>query len=362
MRKIQENKKILFHISTLSGGGAARVMVNLANFFAKNSYEVILATNSQAASLYPLAAEIKLVHIDDEKTRGRISKNFFRIRRLRKLIKAEKPLFTLTFMTENAIRVILASLFLKNKTYASIRSAPANECGTGFKSFIIKMIYCLSDGIVCQTPDVLSWLPRGLRKKSAVIPNQLDEEYFFEKEKRERINVVTAGRFEPAKNHEMLIKAFSEIASQTNDNLLIYGDGALRCHYENLIRELSLEKRVFLPGITKDMLSVYDSCRLFVLSSDYEGMPNVLLEAMARGCACISTNCPCGGPKMLSDNGKCCVLIDTNDKDALSAQMLALLTNDDLRNEYAKKAKEEAKKYNSDIIFKQWENFLLKGN
>jgi glycosyltransferase involved in cell wall biosynthesis len=136
--------------------------------------------------------------------------------------------------------------------------------------------------------------------------NPVDEVFFKTKFDGVRRNLVTTGRLAPQKNHKMLIKAFAKIADKINDDLYIYGEGELRAELEQLVLDLNMQNRIFLPGAVKNVADTIKSAKLFILSSDFEGLPNSLMEAMALGIPCISTDCPCGGPKMLLNESYLC--------------------------------------------------------
>ena len=267
-------------------------------------------------------------------------------------------------MTENNIRCIISTLFLTGvQVFTSVRSDPIHECGSGLRGSIVKKIYELSDGVICQTPDALKWFTKKTQKKGVVIMNQIDDEFYRKKKPSiEAKNIVTAGRFVAAKNHTLLIEAFSDIADVIPENLVIYGDGELRNDYLNLINKLGLSNRIFLPGVSNTMIDVYDRAKLFVLSSDYEGLPNVLMEAIVREIPCVSTDCPCGGPRLLLDEGECGKLVPVNDKSKLADAMVSLLTDEELRSSYIEKERVRKNDFYASTIYAEWKRFITNAN
>jgi len=115
---------------------------------------------------------------------------------------------------------------------------------------------------------------------------------------------------------------------------------------------------VLLPGLSSDVAKDIRGAKLFVLSSDFEGMPNALLEAMALGLCCISTDCPCGGPRAVIEDGVNGCLIPVGDEEALRKAMQGLLADDEKRRSVAANARESAKKFSPDEIFSQWKNYV----
>ena len=174
--------------------------------------------------------------------------------------------------------------------------------------------------------------------------------------------MVTLGRLCVQKNHKLLVDAFKKIADKHSDvNLLIYGIGTSEDVTESCrsyIEYYGLNDRVHLMGQTMRSQDVLASARCFVLSSDYEGMPNALLEALVVGVPSISTDCPCGGPRTLIENGKNGLLVPVNDVDRLAEAMDKVLSDRDFAEELGRSAKESALKYRREIVFNEWKTFV----
>ena len=157
----------------------------------------------------------------------------------------------------------------------------------------------------------------------------------------------------------MLIGAFAQIAKEfPNENLLIYGSGELKQNLQKLIENLNLQKRVFLMGTTDKVEEVLSKAKIFVLSSDYEGMPNALMEAMTVGLPCISTDCPCGGPKKLIKDKQNGLLVPCKNEGELALAMEKLLSSKNLAEEIGINARKTAQSFAHPIIFKQWKQYL----
>lgn len=143
--------------------------------------------------------------------------------------------------------------------------------------------------------------------------------------KDRRKMVVAAGRLTKQKDFATLIRAFVLVLSKTDAHLVIMGEGELRSDLEQLIAEKSLQDVVLLPGFVKNPYAVMKQAELFVLSSAWEGLPNVLIQAMACGTPVVSTNCP-SGPAEILENGKWGRLVPVGDVEALAKAMLDTLT------------------------------------
>ena len=155
----------------------------------------------------------------------------------------------------------------------------------------------------------------------------------------------------------MLIDAFSEISDAVDENLYIYGEGELRNNLEKQIKEKKLENRVFLPGDIKNVEEMLSKAALFVLPSDYEGMPNALMEAMAIGVPCISTDCPCGGPLMLFHNEKE-FLVEVGNKTELAEKMKTVLLDKSKKEDNSKKMKAYSQEFTPERILKKWNEYV----
>ena len=352
-------KKIVLYINTLGHGGAERVISNLATQFSESGYECILATSCRDAWEYSYGDKVRRSILYDEPIKKNfLIKNIMLVISLRKLIKKEKPDVLVSFMAEPNFRAILASFWLKTKVIISVRNDPNREYPSTLYKILAKILYRFSDCIVFQTEDAKRWFPKVIQKKSKIILNQVDKVFYdinFEGEKRD---IITVGRLTSQKNHKFLIKAFSLIKDEVTDNLVIYGEGELRGELEQLIQDLDLEDRVFLPGTIKNVENAVKRAKLFVLSSEYEGLPNSLMEAMALGTPSISTDCPCGGPRMLFDDEKNGILCEAGNTYELAKKIRMICNNDVVRKKLGENAKERAKFFAPEVVFINWKETI----
>ncbi len=138
--------------------------------------------------------------------------------------------------------------------------------------------------------------------------------------------------------------------------LRIYGDGRLREELEALVDKLGIADSVEFVGVTSDMPSVYKDARLLVMTSDYEGMPNAMLEALASSVPVISTDCPCGGPRMIIKDGINGYLVPVGDVESL-INIWRNISDNDLAK-LKKGAYESAQRFKSDSVLKEWLDYL----
>lgn len=356
--------KLFFYINVLGGGGAERVIVNLSNYFSNNlANEVLLVASYPIENEYFVAPTVRKDYLSEErKEESFLKRNIYCIRELRRIIKAEKPDTAVAFMAEPNFRLILSTFGLKVRKIISVRNDPIREYNNFVYRILSKFLFKYADLVVFQTQEAKEFFPEKIQKKSTIIMNQVDEKFFETDIVKERKDIVTVGRLTEQKNHKMLIEAFSKISDKVTDNLIIYGGGPSREELTKLIKENGLTERVFLPGHTSDVIGSIKGAKAFVLSSDFEGMPNALLEAMALGVPCISTDCPCGGPREIINDGENGFLVPVNGVDLLAEKMLELVKNEELQNKFSQKARESAEEFKPDKIFCEWETHICEGS
>lgn len=339
--------KVAFYINILANGGAERVVANLANALSKDN-EVIVITSFACPCEYFLEKKVKRINIESSpKNENFIFRNVRRTIGLRRILKKYKPDTLVSFMGEPNFRSIVACIGLKIRTVISVRNDPQREYGSLLTRLLAKSLFRFADYTVFQTEDARLWFPKSIQCKSGIILNPVDETFFSTRFDSERHDIVTTGRLVSQKNHKLLIKAFSQIADKIDDNLYIYGEGELRHELEQLVFDLNMQNRIFLPGVVKNVPETIKSAKLFVLCSDYEGLPNSLMEAIALGIPCISTDCPCGGPKMLLNKN---FLVPINDISQLSELILKMVKKNIRANNYLV----DANLFRSQHIIKEW--------
>lgn len=353
-------KKILFYINTIHQGGAARVMVNLANKFAEQGYPVFLVTSFNETNEYSLNDNVTRIFLEEKNTnQSFIKKNLTRTYKLRQICKKEKPDIIISFLPEPNFRAIIASMFLGIRTLISVRNDPNREYRSRINKIMARLLYPLASGCVFQTEDARAWFSKRIQKKSKIILNHVDEKFFKINFEGKRENIVTVGRLEPQKNHKLLIESFARIADKFPvDKLMIYGDGSQRQYLEQLAKKLGLDERIMFNGATLDIQDRIKNAKLFVLSSDFEGLPNALMEAMTLGLPVISTNCPCGGPKMLIDHNNNGLVVNMDNVGEMATAMERVLGNASFAESLSLNARSASKNFEPNKVFKIWESYV----
>ena len=222
------------------------------------------------------------------------------------------------------------------------------------------MLFRFADGIVLQTKQARDFFPKYLQKKSIILPNSINPAFLtVQKELEREKEIVLVGRIDSNKNQRMLLEVFADIAHEYLEwSVRIYGEGEDREELEQWVKGKGIENQVFFMGQVSDVSEKIKKASIFVLPSRCEGMPNALIEAMTVGLAVISTDCPCGGPADLIQNGKNGLLIKVDDKKALELVLRKLLEDEEYRLQLASNAVKIIEKLHPDIVNKQWEKYI----
>ena len=358
-------KKIICYIDMMnSTGGAQRVMKNLITHLINKNYNVILVNDfdiEYQENSFIISNKVKKVFLKNDNNGNLLTKNIERIINLRRLVKEENPDIILSFLGRPDIRMLLATLGINVKKIVSVRNDPNYEYGKGWiKKTLINLLFRQADGCVFQTEDAASYFNKKTQEKSKVIFNPVDPLFFEVERSKECRGIVTFGRLEKQKNHKLLIKVYSSLLKKNEnlEDLFIYGNGELRGELERIIVEEKIQNKVHLPGSVSNVVEILSKSKLFILSSDFEGLPNALMEAMACGTPVISTDCPCGGPKMLITNDNEGILVGCNNAKELEDAVQSIIYNEEKLEEMSIAAKKRAKSFEPLKVFQEWEEYL----
>ena len=353
-------KEIVFLMSSLGMGGAERVVVSLANWIVANTdSNVTILKFINEKSAYPLNDKIRIIDMP-KSNKNRFLKIVDRYNFCKKEFSNIEPDIIISFFNKTQLYAYLA----KSKKTVLIGSERCNVLELSFyEKLFSKAIAKLCDGFIFQTERVKKYYPKKVRTKSAVIYNAISNQKAIDASKKDYLkeNIITAmGRLNPQKGFDILIKSLKKVVSEfPNYKLLIYGEGEEREKLQSLINSLSLENNVKLCGNDKDAIYTVAKSKIFVLSSRFEGMPNALIEAMATGTACISTDCDFG-PRELIDNNNNGILVPKDDEKELAEKIIYLLKNDTIREQIGTNAKSILTKLDSETIYKKYYDYLSK--
>lgn len=350
-------RKILFVVPTLTGGGAERVVSILASALSNEKYKVSLLLNTRCENEYFIDEKVQIYNISEHvnQQKGFLAK-ILRIYYRYQITKKVQPDITIVFLND-AIQ-FLCNIPLKGKFVSTVRVNPRS--GKLMQRVLKYIIVWLSDACLVQNSEQKKYFNKIIQKKTYILPNPIKQDCLVEDIViREYITkIVTLGRLTEQKNHQLLIKAF-KLARENHPEwmLEIYGQGEEKENLEDLINKLELKNSVFLRGRTKDAKKSLMEADLFVLSSNYEGMPNALLEAMAVGVPSISTDCPTG-PSDIIINNENGVLVKVNDENEMS-RAIVKMQDFEFRRKISKNAHEYVKlHYSIDRIVSKLSEYI----
>lgn len=361
-------KHIAFLALTLTRGGAERVIANLCNEALVHKYRITIITCMNRPVGYTLHPDIEYICI--EKTSdihyANLGERFLKRRRLLKAVLQEcKPDVLLCFLPEPNFLALSLKKYFSFPMIISVRNDPVHEYSNPVYRMLMKYLYPRADGYVFQTEQAKRYFSfsQYILEKSRVIPNPLAQAYtgieVLREEERTK-KIVNVGKLSTQKNQKLLIGAFSKIADRYPAyHLDIYGEGSLLVELEQLVLDCGIAGRVHFRGNVPDLCEQIADASLFVLSSDYEGMPNALMEAMAMGIPCVSTDCPCGGPAYLIEDHINGLLVPTGDERRLADAMDEMLCKREQAAGMGIYASSIQNRLSPEKIHKEWEDYIM---
>lgn len=356
--------KLLIIIPRMGGGGAERVVSIVANHLVRSEYQVRLFTLVDGESFYPLDEAVEqatagfTVNRKNKLTRTvSLARNFLNaILRIREQVRTFQPDIVFSVLEEADIVTWLAGTG-KARWLVSERNDPTRR--SAWYTRLLNHIYKRTDGMVCQSRTVADYY--SFVQNKWVIPNPIDKAVYPAKAPESvPAKIVSVGRLVPQKNTRLLIDAFHRICDRYPEvTVTIYGEGPERKMLEQLISDLRLEHRVFLPGASKKVLQKIRDAALFVMPSDYEGFPNALVEAITIGIPVISTDFGTGVARELirEDVGE---VVPCGDAAALAGAMERLLCDPDRRSRIREVGSRATDPYQVDSVLQLWTSLFEK--
>lgn len=344
-------------ISTgLANGGLERVSSILANEFCNRGYNVFFMAVYLKERTYRLDERIKYKYIDTENT-GKLKRYFIRTKGIYDEIKSFKPDYIYSFVTQE---MLLTQIFSRKKIIYSERTDPSK--GGKLDIWSKRFVYSHSCKMVFQTPTARDFFNEKTVKKSVIIGNPIDESLPIWCEEKHNRQIVMACRIAPGKNVEMLIKAFEAFEKDHHDyEVMLYGEAVDKQYYEKiqeLVKEKKLSDKFHFCGFNSNVYEKEIEAEMFVLTSNYEGLSNSMLEALCMGIPSICTDCPCGGAALYIKDGENGFLVDVDDDVALARKMAMVADNSELREKISEKAKEARRLFSKEKIIDEWENLM----
>ncbi|WP_197026910.1 glycosyltransferase [Butyrivibrio sp. FCS014] len=390
-------KHIAMYIGSLQKGGAERVMSNLADYFFEQGYRVTLVTTYLAPNEYevkhaawkqvPAGADggEQVMDLDENpvwvdpkggekdgiervfsgllpsEQKDRLTNFSLRKKKLRETFKQVNPDVILSFMGKNNIMALSTATKDGYKVVVSVRADPDMEYSTAAMKSAMLANFGKAAGVVVQSNGAKEKFPKFIQKKCVILPNSMDPSFVRERGKGAREKkIVMVARLNANKNQALVMEAFKDAtAERFQDYILeLYGDGPDRLKLQRHAMNLGIENKVVFKGNVKHVAEHIEKAKLFILASDHEGMPNSLIEAMSLGVACISTDCPCGGPRDLITDGVNGLLVPVQDKKALTEAIVKILENDVLAENLGIAATRVQRTYAPDVANAAWKQYM----
>lgn len=351
--------KIALIIPSLTAGGAERVVSVLANEWSNTTErETHLITFTNIPESYLVSENVRRFNAlgGTRETPGAFEYVVV-ARRIRNYILSNHVDYVVSFLDKFNVFVLGSLMFSDVPVFVCERNSPWRKRSRWLR-FAKRCLYPFAKGVVVQTHRAIAptRVKTGARRVVA-IPNPIAPLQIGSEVSEKQNVILNVGRLVPQKNQAFLLEAFAR--SQIDDwSLAIAGSGPLRNDLVELAVSLGVQDKVIFVGQTNDIGEWYRRARIFCLSSDYEGFPNALLEAMSFGLACVSTDCDTG-PRELLGEGAAGLLVKVGDREGLSNALCQLVSDERGRREFGEEAHRRSKAYHSSIVAERFFEVLL---
>ena len=343
--------RVAFVNGSISGGGAERVTANLCNALAAEGVEIHLLTESAKEGEYPLdpgihRAELLTMHLLSD------------VWRVRSYLQQQAIDVVVGMGIYMNLVLCLANVCLRTRVIISERNDPRHDALSWKTRLLRTLVYGRADGYVFQTAEERDYYGASIRQRSTIIGNLLRDGLPWRAEEH-ALALVAAGRLMPQKNYPLMLRAFQLVHARHPEYVLrIYGQGIEEPHLRALTEELGIAGQVIFEGFQLDVHRAMRDGDIFVMTSDFEGMPNALMEAMAMGFPVVSTDCYGGGPRALTQNGQCGLLAQMGDAQDIADKICWLIEHPEEKEQMGQKAKNVRERYGLESILRAWKEFL----
>ncbi len=346
--------KLTFVTSTLHAGGSERVMSLLANTFAQKGYEVEIVCINKHLVFYPIDEKVKVWFAEDEVKSLSILKKMMW---LRKHINSEKPDVVIAFMLE-VYCVTLASLIGVSVPVISSERIDPHFFGRA-KGLLRWLLLRRTTHLVVQTVRIKDFYSAKLQSRTTIIPNPVTDKVFSLTPTLKQKRIIAVGRLAYQKNYPMMFRAFAKVHHDFPDwQLVVYGNGPQKDEIRGVIERLGMEGHIILAGKSDHVVEEMNKSSLFVMSSDYEGMSNALLEAVCVGLPVISTDV--SGARDLITEGVNGYIVPVGNERALTLALSSMLSSPEKMDEMGRQSKALAPRFREEQIVGQWEELIKK--
>ncbi len=322
----------MLSISSLSGGGAEKVVSIWASHLA-DSNNVCLLLSYREKNEYQISNKVEILSISETKKEYDSLSLLQKASSRKKIIQRIKPDVVIPFLTQVQVMTYLSMLFIRGiEVIETVRNSPWEDRPNNYiYRRLIDKCFDSCDAVIVQCKEQKEYFPEYIQSKCFEVWNPIEEHYFGEKSMIKTGNpleIVAVGRLCQQKNYFMMIEVIRKLSVLYPDITLdIYGIGE-QTYYKQLkdkVDDYKLNKNVRLMGRANQMENTYKKYGMFIMTSNYEGMPNALLEAMAAGLLCIVTDCRTG-PKDLIIDGVNGFLTPMNNADVMSDRIRQVIS------------------------------------
>ena len=356
---------VVFVTSSIGYGGAEKIMSFVADFLSKNGHSVVIL-NLNAVPVYvneytqSFNENIKVISLE----KCNRNKHRFRIQNIISVVKEYKADIMVAFTMFPNFYAEIVALLTGIPAIMSERGNPYITFSKSLKDRIIYNIINQSKGGVFQTKEASLFYGKRLRKRSIVIPNPISLKNttipIIAMQDR-RKTVVSVGRFQNVqKRYDVMLKAFQRFSQRYPDyTLKLYGSGEDEVLIRNWINELNISDKVELPGAIKNPIEHIYKDGIFVITSDYEGIPNALLEAMAVGLPVVATDCSPGGARLLIQDGENGQIVPTGNYEAVTTALSRYADDMEFAGYCGNNARKVLQTFAPSVIGEQWEAYIM---
>ena len=353
-------RRIVFVCDSMKSGGAEKVISTLSNQMCKDGLKVTIlgvADLDEPKSFYPLVKGVKYKTLANGS--GKRINPFKRVYMLRKALEDLEPDVVISFLPNANIYTHLALKWTNIPHVVSERNNPYIDPRGKLTRILKKIAFKGADGAVFQTNDAMNFYDKKVQEKGTIIKNPiiLSSERPLDNPSRNK-TILAVGRLTKQKNYHNLLDAFMQFNNKKNNayELKIYGSGPLKEELYDYSTKLGIVNNVAFMGNDATWHGKEYNDAMFILSSDYEGMPNSLAEAMALGIPSISTDCPTGGSRELIEDGTNGFLVPVNDPTALASKMLEI--NSQTTDYFFLNTRTMVKDYSPETIANKWIEYI----
>lgn len=349
--------KAVFIIKQLSLTGAPKMLTFVANAMAKEGHDVTMVLYAGTEIMQPLHKNIKVWNQNIQCTG--VTKHFKMISRLKKVIAEIAPDVIVSFLCFPNLYATIIGRMLRIPVIISERGNPYTL--KGLKNHIMYSLFNLANGAVFQTEGARAFFNKRLQKRSCVIPNPVVRKNNIKFDiSTDNHEIIFVARFENVqKRQDLMVVAFEKVLAIYPDAILkFYGTGEDLKMIQSLVKNKGLENNVCFLGYSDNPEEEMVKSEVFVLTSDYEGIPNTLIEAMSVGMPVVSTDCDPGGAKMLIEDGVNGILVPKNDAQCVADAIIRIFKDKELREKLSYEAYKITDKYPEEKIARQWLEYI----